>query len=86
MWSLWPTEHLTKLRISQGTDVKNKWPVGGDLVLIRDDSWKLGIVTKLLKGNDGMFRVIHLRVVAGIMIQPIVKLYLLELNVFRTEC
>ena len=58
----------------------------GDIVLVADTDmskhrWPLGVVDKLIKGNDNYCRAAVVRTASGHTTRSIVKLYPLELNV-----
>ena len=57
----------------------------GDVVLIHDNvprnQWKIGVVTDLHKGKDGLVRSVSLRISSGSeLLRPIEKLYPLEVS------
>ena len=56
----------------------------GDMVQIHDDSQrvncKIGVVTDIVRGNDGLIRSAHVRTRTGETIRPIVKLYPLKVT------
>ena len=57
----------------------------GDIVLIHDNvprnQWKIGVVTDVRKGKDGLVRSVSLRISSGSeLLRPIKKLYLLEVS------
>ena len=84
-WSRWRKEYLTSLRerhINRIRGSENKIGVG-DVVLIHDDClprlrWKLGLVSELFRGADGLVRSVRLRTKNGETNRPITKLYPLE--------
>ena len=88
MWNRWTTEYVKELRerhIQKKTG--NVTVKEGDVVIIKGDEknlrfWKLGIVTSLIKGKDGVIRGVKLRAGKGIMERPLKHIYPLEL---RTE-
>lgn len=56
---LWNREYLTSLRVKHlsGKDKQETYPSEGDILLIKGDEknrrkWKLGKVTKLIRGKD----------------------------------
>ena len=87
-WTRWQKEYLTSLReynahqrkVSSNTTVSI-----GDVVLIHDNmprnQWKIGVVTDLHKGKDGLVRSVSLRISSGnTLLRPIEKLYPLEVS------
>ncbi len=85
MWKRWVNEYLLSLRISHNCIAKNKvhvWPKLGDIVLIHDEGprlmWKLGRITGLYTGRDGLVRVAQLKTNTGTTTRPAVKLFPLE--------
>ena len=91
-WARWRREYLTELR--EYHSLKNKVPLRqislGEVVLIGDDKlprnrWRMGVVTELYSGKDGLVRGCKLRTLSkqgGIsyISRPIVKLYPLEIK------
>ena len=80
-------EYLTSLHEYDSYQKKasNKTAVAiGDVVLIHDNvrnQWKIGVVTELHKGKDGLVRSVSLRVSSGTeLLRPIGKLYPLEVS------
>ena len=89
MWNCWTNEYVKALRerhIYKKTG--NVTVKEGDVVIIKGDEknrgfWKLGIVTSLIKGKDGIIGGVKLRAGRkGIMERPLRHIYPLEL---RTE-
>lgn len=88
LWTQWQKECLTSLREynSYLKKASNKTAVAiGDVVLINDDvprnQWKIGVVTDLHKGKDGLVRSVSLRISSGSeLLRPIEKLYPLEVS------
>ena len=82
-WTRWKTEYLTSLREHHTCRkrILNKKAVAiGDVVLIHDttprNQWKIGVVTSLHTGKDGLARSVSLRVPSGKELsRPIEKLY-----------
>ena len=86
-WTRWQKEYLTSLREYNSYQKKasNKTAVAIGDVLIHDNvprnQWKIGVVTDLHKGKDGLVRSVSLRVSSGTeLFRPIEKLYPLELS------
>lgn len=68
VWRRWSEEYLKQLRERHNMKHKSKELTlkDGDVVIIKGDEknrkyWKLGIVTKLIKGRDGAVRAVRLR-------------------------
>ena len=85
LWKRWTSEYLLALREGHKCLLARKgtsWPRVGDIVLIHDDGprskWKLGQITGLQSGRDGLIRVANLRVASGNTTRPVVRLYPLE--------
>ena len=85
LWKRWKHEYLVALRESHTCLLRGNpdlWPRVGDVVLIHDDGprslWKLGKITGLHGGRDGLVRVASLKTSLGATTRPIVKLYPLE--------
>ena len=93
-WKQWREEYLTNLR-EQHSAQKRKTLSGasiseGKVVIIHDDiprnRWKMGVITKLLPGKDGLVRAVTLRTCNGKSIsRPIEKLYPLEMSEVQEE-
>ena len=84
-WTRWKSEYLTSLREFHKTLGKNEQSIQiGDLVQIHNESpgviWKLGIVNKLIRGNDGHVRALRIQTSNGETSRPIVKLFTLEVS------
>ena len=82
-WTRWKTEYLTSLREHHTCRkrILNKKAVAiGDVVLIHDNTprnqWKIGVVTSLHTGKDGLARSVS---------RPIEKLYPLEMSDIPTN-
>ena len=92
-WTRWKTEYLTSLREHHTCRkrILNKKAVAiGDVVLIHDNTprnqWKIGVVTSLHTGKDGLVRSVSLRVPSGKELsRPIEKLYPLEMSDIPTN-
>lgn len=85
LWKRWTSEYLLSLRESHKCLLAKKgtiWPRVGDVVLIHDDAprskWKLGKITGLHAGRDGLERVADLQVASGTTTRPVIKLFPLE--------
>ena len=87
-WKRWQQEYLTGLR--EQYCKKRKAPSytvsKGDVVLIHDhirkrNQWKMGVVTTLYPGKDGLVRSVTLRTSSGQELnRPIEKLYPMEIQ------
>ena len=57
----------------------------GEVVLIHDEiprvNWKLGIITEVFSGIDGIVRSVKLRSKSGYVTRPVTKCFPLELSV-----
>ena len=92
-WTRWKTEYLTSLREHHTCRkrILNKKAVAiGDVVLIHDttprNQWKIGVVTSLHTGKDGLARSVSLRVPSGKELsRPIEKLYPWEMSDIPTN-
>ncbi|XP_043263587.1 uncharacterized protein LOC122403866 [Colletes gigas] len=89
-WKRWQRDYLTELqqRCKWKTDSPNAISEGM-MVLIRDDNlpplrWKLGRITELHKGTDGVVRVASVKTSDGIIKRPIVKLCFLPITSIHT--
>ena len=87
LWSRWTGEYFRALRErhvmkNNKSEVKLK---AGDVVMIKGDKrnrgkWNVGIVEEMIKGWDGMVRVVKLRAGKSHLERPIQHLYPLELE------
>ena len=89
-WKRWKSEYLTSLREFHRNTGRNEQTIkAGDIVQIHDESprtnWKLGIVTRLVRGKDGLVRSAHIRTRTGDTTRPIVKLFPLEVPIEHAE-
>ena len=82
LWKRWSNEYLTFLKQKGGFTNTNRYPNPGDVVLVHDDGprlyWRLARVIELLKGMNGIVRVVKLRIGRNETTRPITKLYPLE--------
>ena len=87
-WTRWQKEYLTSLReynsYQKKTSIKTAVVIG-DVVLIHDNiprnQWKIGFVTDLHEGKDGLVGAVSLRVSSGgELLRPIEKLYPSEMS------
>ncbi len=84
-WKRWKTDYLTSLREFHRTTGNDQQTIRlGDIVQIHDDSprvnWKIGMVSDVIRGNDGLIRSAIITTKTGKTSRPIVKLYPLEVN------
>ena len=87
-WTRWQMEYLTSLREHHTCRKRishKRRVIIGDVVLIHDNTprnqWKIGVVTRLHTGKDGLVRSVSLRVRSGKELsRPIEKLYPLEMS------
>lgn len=84
-WKRWTSEYLTTLQ------ERFKWTASvpslhvGDMVVVVDNqgpplSWRLGRVTELIPGPDGITRVVRVLTTQGLITRPVVKLVRLPTN------
>jgi len=86
----WKQEYLTSLREFHKHSGSNLQNISiGDIVLVHDEGprtqWKLAVIEKLNKGQDGMIRSADIRTSTGSTNRPIVKLFPLEVTAKDTE-
>ncbi|XP_071153450.1 uncharacterized protein [Mytilus edulis] len=89
-WKRWKSEYLTSLREFHRTIGKNEQLINtGHIVQIHNEcpriNWKIGIVTELARGNDGLVRSARIRTSTGETTRPIAKLYPLEVTQTMTN-
>lgn len=83
-WHRWSSEYLCNLQ------TRNKWSTSqpninvGDMVVIKDKqapplTWRLGRVTKVVPGQDGVVRVAQILTRQGEILRPVVKLVVLPM-------
>lgn len=86
LWSRWTDEYLRGLRerhnLCGGEEADIK---AGQVVLIKNDErnrgkWNLGIITKPIKGRDGVVRAVQLRAGKSYLERAVQHLYPLELE------
>ena len=90
LWSRWTGEYLRDLRErhvmkNNKSEAKLK---AGDVVLIKGEKrnrgkWNIGIVEEMIKGLDGIVRVVKLRAGKSHLERPIQHLYPVELELER---
>jgi len=84
-WNRWKHDYLTSLRESHRTTGFNTQEIRiGDVVTVHNEgqrsTWRLAVVKKLIKGNDGFVRAAVIRTSTGETSRPITKLYPLEIS------
>ena len=83
----WQHEYLVSLRESDRnlTNNSKSFAKEGKVVLIYDETprqfWKLGIITKLYEGKDGIVRSADVKTKDNTLMRPLVRLYPLELEI-----
>ena len=87
VWSRWTNEYLKGLRERHSMKYGKQSEVKiGDVVIVKSDvrnrgKWKLGVITNVFPGNDGVIRAVELRAENGVILQrPVQYLYPLELS------
>lgn len=77
LWKYWNSEYVLSLRETSKKMIARTgrtWPTVGDVVLIHDDDsrllWRLGKITKLLRGSDYLCRVVELELRKGLPHAP----------------
>ena len=93
LWRRWQREYLTSLRQRHQTNIKSTTvgPNEGDIVLIKGDEknrnkWKMGKVTKLIRGKDNVVRGVKLQCAKSTTERPIQLIYPLELECDVGKC
>ena len=94
LWRRWQREYLTSLRQRHlQTNIKSTTvgPNEGDIVLIKGDEknrnkWKMGKVTKLIRGKDNVVRGVKLQCAKSTIERPIQLIYPLELECDVGKC
>jgi hypothetical protein len=84
-WNRWSNEYISRLQQRPKWLKQRTVPQVGDLSIIKDDrvppqQWKLGRITQLYPGSDGLPRVADLKTADGVIRRPIVKLSLLPIE------
>ena len=90
MWTRWTREYLRSLRERHASKRKDGFiaPHVGDVVIIKSEDrnrgkWRLGIVTELIAGTDGVVRAARLRAGKSFIERAVQHLYPLELTCDR---
>ncbi|XP_076392689.1 uncharacterized protein LOC143265292 [Megachile rotundata] len=85
-WRRWQTDYLHQLQ------QRNKWKVTvpekfgpGTMVVIKEDNlpllrWRLGRITEVHPGKDGVSRVVSIRTADGIIKRPVAKICILPVD------
>ena len=83
-WNRWQREYLTSLRERYNIKGGENLAKVGHVVLIHDNvprsNWKLGLITDVIMGSDGLIRLVKLKTREGITMRPVSKLYPLEVE------
>ena len=90
VWKRWSREYIRGLR-EQHRNVagdQTSHPKEGEVVIIYEETqnrniWKMGIVSNLIRGRDGVVRGAKVRTGKGVLERPIQHLYPLELSCDR---
>lgn len=86
LWHRWQTEYLTMLRerYNFDHDQPSRIPQAGDVVLVHEDAsrvlWRMGVISKLISGLDGVVRSAVVKTSNGQLTRAICKLYPLEVS------
>ena len=85
-WSRWVREYLPELTQRPCWKKRSTSFKVGELVIVQDDDlkqkkWPLGRVLEVHPGDDGVVRVVKVRMRNGSYVRPVTKLYKLEDNV-----
>jgi len=84
-WKRWSLEYLQQLQVRSRWTTKSENITINQMVLIKDNSspplsWRMGLITELLSGADGVVRVVKVNTKLGVLTRPVVKLVLLPVN------
>ncbi|XP_041971008.1 uncharacterized protein LOC121740050 [Aricia agestis] len=84
-WALWTKSYLHTLQIRSKWLSSSSPPKIGELVLLKEDNlpplqWKMGRITRLLPGKDGVIRVVDLATSQGQLRRPVGKIARLPLD------
>lgn len=85
LWKRWSLEYLHQLQVRSRWIKESNNLVVNQMVLIKDDSsppltWRMGRITELLPGADGVVRVVKVITKSGVLTRPVVKLILLPID------
>lgn len=84
-WKRWSLEYLHQLQVRSRWTTESENITINQMVLIKDNSspplsWRMGRITELLPGADGVVRVVKVNTKLGVLTRPVVKLVLLPVN------
>ncbi|XP_018373016.1 PREDICTED: uncharacterized protein LOC108767569 [Trachymyrmex cornetzi] len=86
-WKRWSREYVSNLQVRQKWKERKENPnlKIGALVLLRDDNapplqWRLGRITELIKGQDGLVRMVELKTQLGLTQRAIQRISVLPLE------
>jgi len=79
LWKRWSNEYLVSLQQRFKWRSREKIVQIGDLVVVHDENlatthWRMGRITQVHPGRDGLVRVVTLETAAGAIQRPIAKL------------
>lgn len=83
-WEIWSKDYIRQLPHAPVTKTKGSMAVGA-VVLIKEDNhprlrWPLGLITKIFPSKDKLIRTVEIRTQKGLLIRPIQRLHILEVN------
>ena len=81
-WKKWSTEYLSNLQQRKKRQTGQTNIDINDVVIIKEENtaptlWPMGRITKVFDGNDKIVRVVELKTLCGLFIQPVNKIVLL---------
>ena len=92
MWKCWSQEFVRSLRErhNQRVGKQTSYPKIGQIVIIRDEdkkrhAWKLGVVSRVMKGRDYVIRGASIRTSNGNIERAVQHIYPLELSCDETK-
>ena len=92
MWKRWSQEYVRSLRErhNQRVGKQTSYPKIGEIVIIRDGdkkchAWKLGVVSRVMKGRDDVIRGASIRTSNGNIERAVQHIYPLELSCDETK-
>ncbi|XP_055585277.1 uncharacterized protein LOC129738116 [Uranotaenia lowii] len=85
LWRRWHKEYISQMQAKSKHWIPETKIVVGRLVLIADENqppmrWRLGRITAVFPGKDGVTRVAELKTATGMLTRPVVKLCFLPIN------